>query len=108
VVAQTGTRSLIDAVIPVNGYNARIARDIALIVLFGIITAGLARFSVQLPFTPVPVTGQTLFVPNDKVMESGLHPFIAGDLIKLYIAAISVPVAWSLLNLKQPRDEPWT
>ena len=90
MVAQTGTRSLIDAVIPVHGYNARIA----LILLFSIITAGLARFSVQLPFTPVPVIG--------------LHPFIAGDLIKLYIAPISVPVAWCLLNLKQPRDEPWT
>ena len=94
MVAQTGTRSLIDAVIPVDGYNARIARDIALILLFSIITAGLACFSVQLPFTPVPVIG--------------LHSFIDGDLIKLYIAAISVPVAWSLLNLKQPRDEPWT
>ena len=219
MAAQAGTRSLIDAVIPVDGYNAHIARDIALIVLFSIITAGLARFSVQLPFTPVPVTGQTLavllagatlgsrrgaaamvvyavagsqidmfaggssvwqassggyifgitsgssglvwdlasggyiigfipaafvvgflcerdwdrkswimvamlagnvilyipglirlsfFVPNAKVIEFGLYPFIAGDLIKLYIAAISVPVAWSLLNLKQPRDEPWT
>ena len=48
------------------------------------------------------------FVPNDKVMEYRLYPFIAGDLIKLYIAAISVPVAWTLLNLKQRRDEPWT
>ena len=62
MVTQTRTRSLIDAMIPVDGYNARIARDIALIVLFSIITAGLARFSVQLPFTPVPVTGQTLAV----------------------------------------------
>jgi len=42
------------------------------------------------------------------VMEFGLYPFIAGDLIKLYIAAISVPVTWKLLDLKQPRDEPWT
>ena len=50
----------------------------------------------------------SFFVPNAKVMEFGLYPFIAGDLIKLYIAAISVPAAWSLLNLKQPRDEPWT
>ncbi len=50
----------------------------------------------------------SFFVPNDKVMEYGLYPFIAGDLIKLYIAAITVPVAWSLLNLKQRRDGPWT
>jgi hypothetical protein len=42
------------------------------------------------------------------VPEFGLYPFIAGDLINLYIAAISVPIAWSLLNLKQRRDEQWT
>ena len=50
----------------------------------------------------------SFFVPDDKVMEFGLYPFIAGDLIKLYIAAISVPVTWKLLDLKQPRDGPWT
>jgi biotin transporter BioY len=222
VAAQAGTRSLIDAVIPVDGRTARIARDVALIVLFTLLTVGFARISVHLPFTPVPITGQTLavllagaalgsrrgaaamalyavggsqlnmfaggsdavfhwqagssgyifgitsgssglvwdlasggyiigfipaafvvgylsergwdrkswllvamlagnvvlyvpgliqlsfFVPNDKVMEYGLYPFIAGDLIKLYIAAISVPIAWGLLNLKQHRDQPWT
>jgi biotin transporter BioY len=222
VAAQTGTRSLIDFVIPVNGFGSRIARDVALIVLFSLITAGFARISVHLPFTPVPITGQTLavllagatlgsrrgaaamvlyavggsqlnmfaggsdaifhwqagssgylfgitsgssgliwdlasggyiigfipaafivgflcergwdrkswimvamlagnialyvpgllqlsfFVPNDKVYEYGLYPFIAGDMIKLYIAAISVPIAWKLLNLKHHRDGPWT
>ena len=219
MVAQTGTRSLIDVVIPVDGYYPRIARDVALIVLFSLITAGAARISVHLPFTPVPITGQTLavllagatlgsrrgaaamvlyavggsqlnmfaggsdavfhwqagsggyilgitsgssgllwelasggyiigfiaaayvvgflcergwdtkswimvamlagnivlyipgliqlsfFVPNDKVMEYGLYPFIAGDMIKLYIAAISVPAAWGLFNLTQERDD---
>jgi biotin transporter BioY len=222
VAAQTGTRSLIDFFIPVNGFGSRIARDVALIVLFSLITAGFARISVHLPFTPVPITGQTLavllagatlgsrrgaaamvlyavggsqlnmfaggsdaifhwqagsggylfgitsgssglvwnlasggyiigfipaafivgflcergwdrkswimvamlagnialyvpgllqlsfFVPNDKVYEYGLYPFIAGDMIKLYIAAISVPIAWKLLNLKHHRDGPWT
>ncbi|MCH2501185.1 MAG: biotin transporter BioY, partial [Dehalococcoidia bacterium] len=62
MAAQAGTYSLIDALIPVGGYNARIPRDIALIVLFSIITARQARFSLQIPFTPVPVTGQTLAV----------------------------------------------
>ncbi len=51
----------------------------------------------------------SFFVPDDKVMEYGLYPFIAGDMIKLYIAAISLPVAWSFLNPKQERDEnSWT
>jgi len=195
---------------------------VALIVLFSLITAGAARISVHLPFTPVPITGQTLavllagatlgsrrgaaamvlyavggsqlnmfaggsdavfhwqagsggyilgitsgssgllwelasggyiigfiaaayvvgflcergwdtkswimvamlagnivlyipgliqlsfFVPDDKVMEYGLYPFIAGDMIKLYIAAISVPAAWGLFNLTQEReDDTW-
>ena len=212
MASQTPTRSLIDFALPVNGSGTKIARDIALILFFSLITAGFARFVVHLPFTPVPITGQTLavllagaalgsrrgaasmvlyafagsqldmfaggsnasatsysfeftsgssglvwnlasggyiigfipaafivgflcergcdqkswimiamlagnaalyipgllqlafFVPNDKVLEYGLYPFIAGDLIKLYIAAISVPIAWKLLNLKQHRD----
>lgn len=218
MVSQAKTLSLIDVVVPVDRIGARIARDVALIVLFSLITAGFARFSVHLPFTPVPVTGQTLavllagaalgswrgaaalalyavagsqapmfaggsdavfhwqagsggyvfgitsgssgllwdlasggyiigfipaafvvgylcergwdrkswiivamlagnivlyipgllqlsfFVPDDKVLEYGLYPFIAGDLIKLYIAAISVPVAWRLLDLRQRLD----
>ena len=213
MVTQTGTRPLIDAVIPVDGQYSRIARDVALIVLFSLLTAGAARVSVHLPFTPVPITGQTLavllagatlgsrrgaaamvlyavggsqfnmfaggsdavfhwqagsgdyilgitsgssglvwdlasggyiigfiaaayvvgflcergwatkswimvamldvpgllqlsfFVPDNKVMEWGLYPFIAGDMIKLYIAAISVPAAWGLFNLTQERDD---
>ncbi|MEC8911720.1 MAG: biotin transporter BioY [Chloroflexota bacterium] len=219
VVAQTGTRSIIDVVIPVDGYYSRISRDVTLIILFTLITAAAARISVHLPFTPVPITGQTLavllagatlgsrrgaaamvlyavggsqfnifaggsdavfhwqagssgyilgitsgssgflwnlasggyivgfipaafvvgflcergwdtkswimvamlagnvvlyvpglvqlsfFVPDNKVMEYGLYPFIAGDMIKLYIAAISVPAAWGLFNLTQERDD---
>ena len=62
MVAQTGTRSIIDALIPVRGYYSRIARDVALIVIFTLITVGAARISVHLPFTPVPITGQTLAV----------------------------------------------
>ena len=223
MVAQTGTRSIIDALIPVRGYYSRIARDVALIVLFTLITVGAARISVHLPFTPVPITGQTLavllagavlgskrgaaamvlyavggsqlnmfagggdgifhwqsgssgyligitsgtsglvwdlasggyiigfipaafvvgflcergwdtkswimvamlagnvviyipgliqlsfFVPNDKLMVYGLYHFIPGDMIKLYIAAISVPIAWGILNLAHERDDnTWT
>ena len=62
MASQTPTRSLIDFALPVNGSGTRIARDIALIVFFSLITAGFARFAVHLPFTPVPITGQTLAV----------------------------------------------
>lgn len=37
-------------------------RDILLVVAFGTLMGGLAQMAVPLPFTPVPVTGQTLGV----------------------------------------------
>ena len=40
----------------------------------------------------------SFFVPNDRVLELGLYPFIPGDLIKLYIASLAVPSAWALLR----------
>lgn len=218
--SQTRTIPLIDAVLPADDIKVRIARDILFIVGFSLLVALLARISVHTPFSPVPITGQTLavlltgaalgswrgaaalglylvagsqfsvyagssgdyiwqttsssyifgftsgssglfwelasggyiigfipaaflvgylcehgwdrkvwiilamlagnvllyvpgliqlslFVPNDKVLDFGLYPFIAGDLIKLYIAALAVPVAWQLLNLRR-RDNRWT
>ncbi|PKB63455.1 MAG: hypothetical protein BZY80_07220 [SAR202 cluster bacterium Io17-Chloro-G2] len=192
----------------------RIARDVALIIGFSLFTALMARISIHLPFTPVPITGQTLavllagaalgswrgaaalavylaagsqvpfyagggseyvwqiargdfifgltsgsaglfwdlasggyiigfipaafvvgylcehgwdrkvwiilamlagnavlyvpgllqlsfFVPNDKVFEYGLYPFIVGDLVKLYIASLVVPIAWIALDRRR-------
>lgn len=38
----------------------------------------------------------SFFVPNDKVLEFGLYPFILGDLAKLYVASLAVPSAWAL------------
>lgn len=32
----------------------------------------------------------------DKTLEYGLYPFIVGDLLKLYLAALLVPTAWKL------------
>ena len=34
----------------------------------------------------------------DKALVYGLYPFIAGDLIKLYIASNALPAAWTLVN----------
>lgn len=217
--SRTQTVTLIDVVLPVNNVSRRIARDVLLIVAFSLFTALLARFCTQLPFTPVPITGQTLavlltgaalgswrgaaaltlyllegsqlpvfaggctnflweasaggyvfgvisgvsgyvwelasggyiigfipaafvvgflcergwdrrvwillamgagnavlyvpgllqlsfFVPNEKVLEFGLYPFILGDLIKLYIASLAVPAAWALLNRRLNHRDP--
>ena len=220
VVSQVRVLPLVDAVFYFGDPRLRIAANVLLIIGFALFTALLARISIDLAFTPVPVTGQTLavlltgaalgswrgaaaltvylfagggiplfaggsgdylwsatsgnfvfgftsgssgwfwdlasggyiigfvatayvvgfltergwhrgtglivamlagnillyipgliqlavFVPNDKVMEWGLYPFIAGDLIKLYIAALLVPAAWKLVGWAQ-REDPWT
>ncbi|MDP6497019.1 MAG: biotin transporter BioY [Dehalococcoidia bacterium] len=59
---QTPTAALIDSIIPVNDLSRRIARDVALIVGFSLFISFMARFVIHLPFTPVPITGQTLAV----------------------------------------------
>ena len=48
----------------------------------------------------------SFFVPQGKVLEFGLYPFIAGDLIKLYIASLAVPSAWLLVNRFRPTPLP--
>jgi biotin transport system substrate-specific component len=37
----------------------------------------------------------------DNALVFGLYPFIVGDLIKLYIAAIALPGAWALIGRKR-------
>ena len=211
---QASSTTFVDALLPVDTRVRRIARDLALIIGFSLFTALMARISIQLPFTPVPITGQTLavllagaalgswkgaaalalylaegtqfpvyagggseyiwqiangdfifgltsgsaglfwdlasggyiigfipaafvvgylcergwdrkvwiilamlagnavlyvpgllqlsfFVPNDKVFEYGLYPFIIGDLVKLYIASLVVPIAWTALDRRR-------
>ena len=51
-----------DIALPVEEGWGRIARDAALIVGFALFIALFARFSLHLPFTPVPITGQTFAV----------------------------------------------
>lgn len=56
------TQSLATALLPAGELKWRLARDLALVVGCCLFTALLARFSVHLPFSPVPITGQTLAV----------------------------------------------
>lgn len=42
--------------------GARLAVDAGLVVAGSLVVAGLAQVSIKLPFTPVPITGQTLGV----------------------------------------------
>lgn len=38
------------------------------------------------------------FIPWNQVLAKGLYPFIAGDLVKLTLAALVLPSAWTLLR----------
>ena len=215
---QSSVEALADAVLPVEEFRGRMARDAILIIGFTLFVALFARFSIHLPFTPVPVTGQTfamlvsgaalgswrgasalglylvagmflplyagsadgylwqasvgeyafgfssgssgffwqmasggyiigfiaaawlvgflcergfgssvwtlpallagnalvyvpgliqlsLFAPEGKTLAWGLYPFIAGDLIKLFLAALLVPGAWGLVNIFRGDDD---
>jgi len=52
--------TLVDA-LPLDG-TAALLRDVVLVVAFGTLMALFARISIPLPFTPVPITGQTFGV----------------------------------------------
>ncbi|HET9321354.1 MAG TPA: biotin transporter BioY [Bryobacteraceae bacterium] len=56
---RSGSSTLIDVARPAKN---TLLWDAALIVLFGTAMAAFARISFLLPFTPVPITGQTLGV----------------------------------------------
>ena len=56
---QSSVAALADVVLPVEEFRARVARDALLILGFALFVVLLAWFSIHLPFTPVPVTGQT-------------------------------------------------
>jgi len=40
----------------------------------------------------------TRFVAGDAVLKVGLYPFIAGDIIKIVLAAMALPAGWRLLR----------
>jgi biotin transport system substrate-specific component len=54
-------RTLADAVVSDRAAN-RLAADVLLIALFSAVVAASAQIAIPLPFTPVPITGQTLGV----------------------------------------------
>lgn len=68
-----------------------LATDIALVVGGSLLMALLAQLEIKLPFTPVPVTGQTLGV---LLVGGALGPVLAGAALLLYLAwgAIGLPV----------------
>ena len=40
----------------------------------------------------------SFFIPRNTTLELGLYPFILGDIMKLSIASIALPMAWGVVN----------
>ncbi|MGA2157785.1 MAG: biotin transporter BioY [Dehalococcoidia bacterium] len=38
------------------------------------------------------------FVPADRLLQSGLYPFIIGDLVKIALASAALPACWGIVN----------
>ena len=67
--------------------GSALALDAALVLGGSLVVAGLAQVAIVLPFTPVPVTGQTLGV---LVVGAGLGWLRGGLALGLYLAEIAV------------------
>jgi biotin transport system substrate-specific component len=62
---------------------SRLAISASLVVAGSLLVAGLAQISIKLPFTPVPITGQTLGV---LLVGAALGPLLGGLSLALYLA----------------------
>ncbi|MCC6176812.1 MAG: biotin transporter BioY [Chloroflexi bacterium] len=102
--ASAGPRTLVDVIRPdaTAGY-----RDLLLVVAFGTLMGALAQISLPLPFTPVPITGQTFGV----LLVGALLGSRRGGLalaVHLVEGLAGLPVfaeghsAWSLTRLGVP------
>jgi biotin transport system substrate-specific component len=66
---------------------ASFAFDAALVLAGSLLVAGLAQVSIRLPFTPVPITGQTLGV---LLVGASLGWIRGGLALALYLAEIAI------------------
>jgi biotin transport system substrate-specific component len=82
----TAPRTLADAVLP-----RRLATDVALVVGFAAFTALAAQLSFRLPWTPVPITGQTFAVLTAGAVL-GTRRGLASQLLYVLAGAAGLPV----------------
>src|SRR5579883_818403 len=77
----------------VTGYLAERRWDRRLSSSLGaMLTGNVLIYAVGLPWLATHAGGPTLSL--DKTLQYGLYPFILGDLVKLYLAGASLPLAW--------------
>ena len=85
-LAPTAPRTLADAVV-----DRRLVTDIVLVVGFAAVTAAAAQLSFRLPWTPVPVTGQTFAVLTAGAVL-GTRRGAASQLLYVLVGALGLPV----------------
>src|SRR3954447_20318254 len=79
-------------ILPNVGFDGRrLTRDLVLMVAFSLLTAASAQLVARLPFTPVPITGQTFGVLLTGALLGGWRGFGA-MLIYLTEGAPGLPV----------------
>src|SRR2546428_13732896 len=83
--------TLVEAIVPRRqGGASRVVYGAGLAVGGSLLVAGLAQVSIRLPFTPVPITGQTLGV---LLVGASLGPALGAASLLLYLAegAVGLP-----------------
>jgi biotin transport system substrate-specific component len=65
-----------------TGRRSRVAYAVALVVGGSLAMAGLAQLSIKLPFTPVPITGQTF---GALLIGASMGPLLGGAALALYL-----------------------
>jgi biotin transport system substrate-specific component len=79
--------SLAEALARPRARSARLVADVTTVVAGSLVIAGLAQISIKLPFTPVPITGQTLGV----LLIGTSFGWLRGGLaLALYLAEIAI------------------
>lgn len=83
--------TLVEAIAPARDrVGARAMYKVGLAVAGSLLIAGLAQLSIRLPFTPVPITGQTLGV---LLVGASMGPGLGAATLALYLAegAVGLP-----------------
>lgn len=82
--------ALAQAVTHRRAATSTVATDVMLVIAGSLVMAALAQVSIKLPFTPVPVTGQTLGV---LLVGGSLGAVLGGAAMLLYLAegAVGLP-----------------
>jgi biotin transport system substrate-specific component len=81
--------------------RSRVAFQVGCTVIGAVLIAGLAQFTVYLPFTPVPITGQTLGV---LLVGAAYGPGLGAATVGLYLAAAVVGLPVLARNVEGGHD----